>query len=590
MPPVPIYVKGGVWTNVEDQILKAAVQKYGTHQWSKVASLLQKKTARQSELRWNEYLNPKLNFTEFSKEEDAQLLDLARELPNQWRTIADMMARPAQVCVERYNRLLESEDSGGAALSTGVTDLKVGDINPNAETQMARPDNGDLEGEEKEMLAEARARLLNTQGKKATRKIRERMLEESKRIAELQKRRELKQAGINVAIKKPKKKYGTDIDYNEDIVYEQAPMPGIYDTSTEDRQIKKKFEQFERKVNRKGLDGNKDKPSKKNKDKKRKHDENEHVEKAALGESTTLTDEYKKPKLILSAPGTKQGKVTYKKKLESKRQKLIEAQATGTVLTPKELLPHEPGQEDNERSNIKSGKQLKSRIRKFLVQMFASLPSPKNDFEIVLSEDEKEEDAEIAEYEKEFENERAMNEEDNFIEPPSQKDAPCVSLVAVPLAYSTLPIPEFKNNPQSAIDNKYNLLVANAINKEPHMVPEDTVDFLKEVESRMQHITQGRTSMKIQFKTAMPPTEVLLESIQSKVESIEQLQRKLQHVQPLEQQNNEMCSTLCHHSLPALIEGQRKYYADYYAYRQEIRSLEGRRKRLQAMLNSSSSI
>lgn len=205
MPPVPIYVKGGVWTNVEDQILKAAVQKYGTHQWSKVASLLQKKTARQSELRWNEYLNPKLNFTEFSKEEDAQLLDLARELPNQWRTIADMMARPAQVCVERYNRLLESEDSGGAALSTGVTDLKVGDINPNAETQMARPDNGDLEDEEKEMLAEARARLLNTQGKKATRKIRERMLEESKRIAELQKRRELKQAGINVAIKKPKK-------------------------------------------------------------------------------------------------------------------------------------------------------------------------------------------------------------------------------------------------------------------------------------------------------------------------------------------------------------------------------------------------
>nr|CAI6682017.1 BPK_HP1_G0043680.mRNA.1.CDS.1 [Saccharomyces cerevisiae] len=56
-----------------------------------------------------------------------------------------------------------------------------------------------------------------------------------------------------------------------------------------------------------------------------------------------------------------------------------------------------------------------------------------------------------------------MNEEDNFIEPPSQNDAPRVSLVAVPLAYSTLPIPEFKNNPQSAIDNKYNLPVANAI-------------------------------------------------------------------------------------------------------------------------------
>lgn len=298
MAPVPIYVKGGVWTNVEDQILKAAVQKYGTHQWSKVASLLQKKTARQSELRWNEFLNPNLNFAEFSKQEDTKLLDLARELPNQWRTIADMMGRPAQVCIERYNRLLEGEDSDGRILGPGSTDLKVGDINPNAETQMARPDTGDLEDEEKEMLAEARARLLNTQGKKATRKIRERMLEESKRIAELQKRRELKQAGINVAIKKPKRKYGTDIDYNEDIVYEQAPIPGMYDTSTEDRQIEKKFEQFERKVNRRGLNDDEGKSKKKSKDRKRKRDESEHnTEKAALKESNVLTDEYKKPKL-----------------------------------------------------------------------------------------------------------------------------------------------------------------------------------------------------------------------------------------------------------------------------------------------------
>ncbi|QHS75484.1 Cef1p [Saccharomyces paradoxus] len=588
MAPVPIYVKGGVWTNVEDQILKAAVQKYGTHQWSKVASLLQKKTARQSELRWNEYLNPNLNFTEFSKEEDAKLLDLARELPNQWRTIADMMARPAQVCVERYNRLLEGEDSGKAALSTGSTDLKVGDINPNAETQMARPDNGDLEDEEKEMLAEARARLLNTQGKKATRKIRERMLEESKRIAELQKRRELKQAGINVAIKKPKRKYGTDIDYNEDVVYEQAPMPGIYDISVEDRQIKKNFEQFERKVNRKGLNGDEGKSSKKYKDKKRKRDENEYLEKAVLGESNVLTDEYKKPKLILSAPGTKQGKVTYKNELESKRRKLIQAQATGTVLTPNELPPHEPAQEDNERSNTKSNKKLKTYIRKFLVQMFASLPSPKNNFEIVLSEDEEEEDAEIAEYQKEIENERAMNEEYNSIKPLSQKNTPLVSLVAVPLPNTALPIPEFKSNPQSVTDHKYNLLVANAINKETHMVPEATADFLKEVESRMQHIIQAGTPTKIQLKRTMPPSQVILESIQSKVESIELLQSKLQHVKPLELQNNNLCSTLCHHSLPALIEGQRKYYADYYAYQQEARTLESRKKRLQDVLDSSS--
>ncbi len=49
---------------------------------------------------------------------------------------------------------------------------------------------------EKEMLSEARARLANTLGKKAKRKARERQLEEARRLAILQKKRELKAAGI----------------------------------------------------------------------------------------------------------------------------------------------------------------------------------------------------------------------------------------------------------------------------------------------------------------------------------------------------------------------------------------------------------
>lgn len=63
----------------------------------------------------------------------------------------------------------------------------------------ARPDAIDMDEDEKEMLSEARARLANTQGKKAKRKDRERLLEESRRLAVLQKRRELKQAGIKYA-------------------------------------------------------------------------------------------------------------------------------------------------------------------------------------------------------------------------------------------------------------------------------------------------------------------------------------------------------------------------------------------------------
>ena len=50
------------------------------------------------------------------------------------------------------------------------------------------------------MLAEARARLANTQGKKAKRKAREKQMEEARRLASLQKRRELRAAGIGLVV------------------------------------------------------------------------------------------------------------------------------------------------------------------------------------------------------------------------------------------------------------------------------------------------------------------------------------------------------------------------------------------------------
>ena len=80
------------------------------------------------------------------------------------------------------------------------------------------------------MLSEARARLANTQGKKAKRKAREKQLEEARRLAALQKRRELRMAGINVRKKRPKKR---QIDYNTEIPFEKTPASGFYDTSAE---------------------------------------------------------------------------------------------------------------------------------------------------------------------------------------------------------------------------------------------------------------------------------------------------------------------------------------------------------------------
>ena len=75
--------------------------------------------------------------------------------------------------------------------------LRSGEIDPHPESRPVRPDPIDMDEDEKEMLQEARARLANTRGKKAKRKLREREMELSRRLSNIQKRRELKAAGID---------------------------------------------------------------------------------------------------------------------------------------------------------------------------------------------------------------------------------------------------------------------------------------------------------------------------------------------------------------------------------------------------------
>ena len=105
---VRVSIKGGIWKNSEDEILKAAVQKYGKQQWARCASLLNRKTAKQAKARWHEWLDPSIRKTaDWSREEEEKLLHLAKLLPAQWKTIGPLMGgRTATQCQEHYEYLL----------------------------------------------------------------------------------------------------------------------------------------------------------------------------------------------------------------------------------------------------------------------------------------------------------------------------------------------------------------------------------------------------------------------------------------------------------------------------------------------------
>ncbi|EGW30965.1 uncharacterized protein SPAPADRAFT_68188 [Spathaspora passalidarum NRRL Y-27907] len=380
----PVYVKGGVWTNIEDEILKAAVSKYGLTQWARVASLLPKKSAKQAKARWDEWLNPHIDKTEWTIEQDEKLLTLAKLLPNQWRTIASIIGgRSATHCVERYQKLID-EAAGithddddeeqfkltGPSIESAPAVGQAGDLNINPESKPARPDEEDLGDEEREMLAEAKARLANTQGKKAKRKARERMLEESKRIALLQKRRELKAAGFNVSLKSKNKKKRMEFDYNADIPHEHAVPHGPYDISEEVQTNEYEKSKFSIQVSRQGIEmeGNKDRKTT-SKTEGKKH-------KLGIEAPAELLDEpLKRRKLNLPAPGGgSQVEDMDSIILEKARELKSLSEGTTSVLFSEQIsskvttVPTKPSKED---------RKTKASIAKLLKNAFSSLPPAK---------------------------------------------------------------------------------------------------------------------------------------------------------------------------------------------------------------------
>mmetsp|Transcript_18332 Transcript_18332/g.25489 ORF Transcript_18332/g.25489 Transcript_18332/m.25489 type:complete len:332 (-) Transcript_18332:12-1007(-) len=165
-------LRSGVWKDTEDQILKAAVMKYGLNQWDRISSLLINKTARQCKSRWIFWLNPKLKKSQWSFEEDERLIYLSYIFPSQWSTIAPYLNRTPEQCVERFDKLVNLKavyvKEKDYIIDPRYTTYK--DYNINLDTKPPVKNNITEDYEMQNILVEARARLANTKGKKAMRK------------------------------------------------------------------------------------------------------------------------------------------------------------------------------------------------------------------------------------------------------------------------------------------------------------------------------------------------------------------------------------------------------------------------------------
>lgn len=227
-------------------------------------------------------------------------------MPTQWRTIAPIIGRTAAQCLEHYEKLLDQAQAAGGDYDPkdDPRRLRPGEIDPNPHTKPARPDQIDMDEDEKEMLSEARARLANTQGKKAKRKAREKSLEEARRLASLQKRRELRAAGIDTFNRKKRKR---GVDYNAEIPFQKKPAIGFFDPSKDGAPAAREFKKTSREDAHGGARRDKIEEQKRREDKKRHEEQQKQNMPRAVMQMNKLSQDApqrKRSKLVLPSPQT----------------------------------------------------------------------------------------------------------------------------------------------------------------------------------------------------------------------------------------------------------------------------------------------
>ncbi|OHT03947.1 hypothetical protein TRFO_28660 [Tritrichomonas foetus] len=96
------------WTPHEDDLLRLAVEKYGTNNWGLVAAEVGGNRGRaQCSQRWTRGLNPAISHDVWTPEENAKLLDLvAQHGTKSWMQISSLMANRCDVqCRYRFSKL-----------------------------------------------------------------------------------------------------------------------------------------------------------------------------------------------------------------------------------------------------------------------------------------------------------------------------------------------------------------------------------------------------------------------------------------------------------------------------------------------------